>query len=96
MRLVYFIYILYSEKLNRFYVGTTDDIARRIEEHNNAFYSSSFTVNGIPWILKLSFECQSSEKAYKIERFIKKMKSKVFIEKIIANDTILKDIQDKF
>ena len=93
--MIYFIYILYSEKLNRFYVGTTDNVARRVEEHNNALYSGAFTVNGIPWILKLSFECQSSEKAYKIERFIKKMKSKVFIEKIIANESILQDIQNK-
>ena len=95
MKLVYYIYIIYSEKLNRFYVGTTDDVTRRIVQHNNAFYLTSFTAKGIPWVLKLCFECQSSEKAYLLERFIKKMKSKVFIEKIIANEDILKDIQNK-
>ena len=94
--MVYYIYIIYSKKLNRFYVGTTDNVAKRIQEHNEGLYSSSFTVKGIPWILKLSFECKSSKKAYELERFIKKMKSKVFIEKIIADENILKDIQNEF
>ena len=29
-----YLYILYSEKLNKFYVGSTTDIERRITEHN--------------------------------------------------------------
>ena len=91
----YFIYIIYSEKLNRFYVGTTDNVVRRIDEHNNSVYSTSFTTKGVPWVLKLCFECQSSEKAYQLERYIKKMKSKIFIEKVIADENILKDIQNK-
>ena len=31
---MYVLYILYSEKLDRFYVGYTNDIERRIAEHN--------------------------------------------------------------
>ena len=73
------------------YVGTTANVAKRIQEHNEGLYLSSLTVKGIPWILKLSFECQSSKKAHQLERF-KKKKCKVFIEKIIADKNILKDI----
>ena len=49
----------------------------------------------MPWILKLSFECRSSEKTYQLEKFIKRMKSKIFIKRIINNSEILNDIQDK-
>jgi putative endonuclease len=32
--LMYFIYIIYSKKLERYYLGTTDDIEKRVGEHN--------------------------------------------------------------
>lgn len=92
---MYFIYIIYSKKLNRYYTGTTNDVLKRIAEHNDALYADSFTSKGIPWDLCLSFECLSSEKAYALEKFIKRMKSKVFIEKLLKNKDILRDIQDK-
>jgi predicted GIY-YIG superfamily endonuclease len=31
---MYFVYILYSEKLNRYYVGSTNNITDRIKRHN--------------------------------------------------------------
>ena len=35
---MYFVYILFSEKLDRYYVGTTGDVERRLFEHNSGFY----------------------------------------------------------
>ncbi|RTY87502.1 GIY-YIG nuclease family protein [Flavobacterium sp. GT3R68] len=92
---MYFIYIIYSKKLNRYYIGTTDDIEKRLNEHNAGFYRDSFTVNGIPWELCLDYGCESSEKAYSLEKFIKRMKSRKFLEKVISNPDVLRDIQNK-
>ena len=92
---MYFVYIIYSDKLNRYYVGTTDDVERRLSEHNHDFYKNSFTSKGIPWDLKLSYKTPSSQKAYDLERFIKKMKSRVFIEKILADPNILDECIEK-
>ena len=92
---MYFVYIIYSKKLDRYYIGTTDNVDVRFHEHNLGFYGGSYTVKGIPWVLSLSFECESSEKAYGLERFLKRMKSKVFLEKVIADPDILIDIQGK-
>ena len=92
---MYFIYILYSRKIDRYYVGTTDDVAKRLVEHNSGLYNNSFTSKGIPWDLRLSFECDSSEAAYDLERFLKKMKSRIFLEKVIVDSGILVDIQNK-
>ena len=52
---MYFIYILYSQKLDRYYVGTTDDVDKRLVEHNSGLYSNSFTSKGIPWDLRLAY-----------------------------------------
>ncbi|MBP2284174.1 putative endonuclease [Flavobacterium sp. CG_23.5] len=92
---MYFIYIIYSKKLDRYYIGTTDKVEVRLHEHNSRFYSDSYTAKGIPWVLNLSFECESSENAYKLEKFLKRMKSRVFLEKVIIDPDILLDIQNK-
>ncbi|MBP5982188.1 MAG: GIY-YIG nuclease family protein [Fluviicola sp.] len=90
----YYVYILHSQKLNRFYIGTTDNPANRLIEHNSIKYEDAYTVKGIPWDLKLAYQCKSSENAYLIEKFIKRMKSKVFIQKIIDFPDILVDIEN--
>ena len=92
---MYFIYIIYSKKIDRYYVGTTDDVEKRLDEHNSGFYNGAYTAKGVPWELRLSFECESSQKAYGLEKFLKKMKSRVFLEKVIVDPDILLDIQNK-
>ncbi|RYF91797.1 MAG: hypothetical protein EOO03_00440 [Chitinophagaceae bacterium] len=31
---MYFVYILYSRKLRRYYMGAADDVAERLDRHN--------------------------------------------------------------
>ena len=45
----YHIYILYSKKLKRFYVGQTINLSNRLTEHNSG--ESPYTSAGIPWHL---------------------------------------------
>jgi putative endonuclease len=47
-----FSYVLYSAKLNKYYIGASTDIESRLYEHNIGH--SKFTSTGIPWILKHS------------------------------------------
>jgi putative endonuclease len=89
---MYFVYIIYSSKLDTYYVGTTDNVERRLLEHNLKTYADSYTSKGTPWSLVLSYLCSNSDEAYKLERFIKRMKSRRFIEKIIDDEGILSDI----
>jgi putative endonuclease len=78
---VFFVYILYSQRIARFYVGYTNDINRRIAEHNRI--KGKYTDRGIPWQLAYT-ECFSSkEEAAKREAFIKAQKSKAYIENLI-------------
>ena len=46
---MYFVYIIYSTSLDKFYVGTTDNVERRLIEHNSKEYLNSFTCKGVPW-----------------------------------------------
>jgi len=77
----YFVYILFSEKLNRFYSGYTSDIENRMVYHQQA-ESHKFTSNADDWKLYLQIECTSKNQALAIEKHIKKMKSKVYIKNL--------------
>ncbi len=89
---MFYIYIIYSLKSNTYYIGTTDNVERRLNEHNSKFYKNSYTSKGIPWEINLSYQCENSNQAYKLELFIKRMKSRKFIEKIINQTDILDEI----
>ena len=78
---MYFLYILYSEKLDKYYVGSTADITRRIERHNEGW--GRFTKGGIPWKLVHTEEYTNKSEAVKRERHIKKQKSRLYIEDLI-------------
>ena len=77
-----FTYIIFSEKLNKYYVGACTELDRRLHEHNIGH--SKFTSLGIPWILKHKEEFSSLQEAKKREMEIKKMKSRKYIESLIT------------
>jgi len=89
---MFYIYNLFSETSNLFYTGYTADVARRLVEHNETSVNT-FTSKHRPWNLVGLFEVKGNESdAIKFEKFIKRQKSKIFIEKILKEDTILEGI----
>jgi putative endonuclease len=78
-----FVYIIYSEKINKYYVGACIDLNRRLYEHNIGH--SKFTSTGIPWRLMYKEELIDLPVAKKREMEIKKMKSRKFIESLIGS-----------
>src|SRR5690606_12017008 len=58
-------------------------------------FKTNFTKAASDWELVLSFQCNTKEDAVFLKRFIKKMKSRTFIEKVIQNPEILNQILKK-
>lgn len=75
-------YILFSEKLNKYYVGSCTDPGRRLYEHNIGH--SKFTSLDIPWTIVYQEEFATLLEARQREMAIKKMKSRKYIEELIA------------
>jgi len=72
-------YIIHSEKLNRFYIGSTTDIDQRIINHNNHHHGKhSFTAKANDWKLFLFIPTNEYPQANRIELKIKKKKSATF------------------
>jgi putative endonuclease len=88
----HFLYVLFSKSKSKYYVGETHDITERLLRHNYHTYDDSFTKIANDWEVVLTIECLNKIDALYLERFIKRMKSKVFVKKIIQNPEILTDI----
>ena len=70
---MYFVYILYSKSKNRYYVGHTNDLQRRLIEHNSGLTKS--TKAHRPWKIVYTENLVSKSEAYKREKEIKSYKS---------------------
>lgn len=100
---VFYVYILYSPKSDRYYVGHTNDIDRRLEEHNHPKEAIKYTSKYLPWKLKLFFLVSENRgDAIKVERFIKNQKSKSFLQNLISEknnkqylDTLIDNVLKK-
>ncbi|CAN5505937.1 MAG: GIY-YIG nuclease family protein [Bacteroidia bacterium] len=76
----YKVYIIYSSHLDKYYVGHTDNIDRRLKEHNTG--QTRYTSTGDAWILKHTEPFATRADAMKREREIKARKSRKYIESL--------------
>ncbi len=81
---MYFIYIIYSERADKYYIGQTDNVEKRLLEHNSVH--KGFTSQAEDWILKFYEEFNTRQEALKREKQIKSWKSRKLIEKLIKGE----------
>ncbi len=86
------VYILYSNTINRFYIGSCLDLNERIEDHLKCKYKSAYTAQVTDWQLFLSIDNLEYEVARKIELHIKKMKSRQYIENLKKYPSIIEKL----
>ena len=77
----YFVYIIESLKDGSFYVGSTQDLSKRMERHNRG--RSKYTKSRKPWELVYTEEYPDRSSAVLREKEIKARKSKEFIERLV-------------
>ena len=74
------VYILYSSTLDKFYVGSCQDPLIRLEQHLSEYFPNAFTSASDDWILFFVLNDLHYQQARRIEMYIKKMKSRTYIE----------------
>jgi putative endonuclease len=81
----YWTYVLKNVQ-GRFYVGSTDDLMRRVAQHNDPNQpKSKFTVKHGPWQLVWNESHPTRAAAVQRERLIKAMKSSAWINTHLLN-----------
>jgi len=82
---MYYVYILYSESSDRYYIGHSDDPERRLLSHNTS-ERTTYTSKHRPWKMMATFAVSENRgTAMKIEKYLKKQKSRQFLEEVIEH-----------
>jgi putative endonuclease len=80
---LFFVYIIFSPGLDKFYVGYTGNLEKRLMEHNTGV--STYTSKSADWELKWVKEFSSREEAMIEEKRIKSKKSRKYIEWLVSS-----------
>ena len=78
---MWYVYILKSAIDNNLYVGSTNDIARRLTEHNSGKVDS--TKNRTPLRLEAYFAVKDKSRAIALEQYFKTGSGRAFLQKRI-------------
>ncbi|MCX8057013.1 MAG: GIY-YIG nuclease family protein [Ignavibacteria bacterium] len=81
---MHYLYILKSKITNKYYIGVSENVQRRLEFHNTI--EKGFTSRYRPWELVYIQEFKNKSDALKAEKKLKSWKSKVLIEKLINKE----------
>jgi putative endonuclease len=79
---MYFVYAIYSEIRNYIYVGLTNDISRRLKEHNLGYNKTTRPYR--PFRLILSEKFETRLKARTREKYLKSGIGKEFLKTLIG------------
>jgi len=77
-----FCYIIYSPQLDSYYTGSCANFDLRLKAHNSKKYVASYTSKSNDWERYLIIQTETKKHALRLERKIKQMKSRVFIENL--------------
>ncbi len=76
---MYYVYILQSQKDNSYYVGSTNDLKRRLNEHNNG--GKKFTTIKRPYTITWYCAFGSKKRALEFEKYLKQGSGLAFARK---------------
>ena len=72
------VYVLYSKKFNKIYIGYTSDLETRFLSHNKLAHKG-YTVKFRPWQIAFSESYQTKQEAMAREKFLKSGKGRAFV-----------------
>ncbi|MFA6260002.1 MAG: GIY-YIG nuclease family protein [Bacteroidia bacterium] len=80
---MFIVYVIQSERDGIWYTGFTEDIYRRLKEHNSG--KSKFTSGHMPWILIYQEQANTRIQARKREKYLKSAAGKKFVLKLLSH-----------
>ena len=75
---MYYVYVLKSEKSGRWYTGYTNNLRKRLSQHNLG--QSNWTKGGVPWKLIYYEACLEENDAQAREKYLKTGAGKKYLK----------------
>jgi putative endonuclease len=83
--LMYWTYIIYSDKYDKYYIGFTHDLIGRLAAHNH-LKNKGYTKKFRPWRIVYSKMFNTKKSAMEHEKHLKSLKSKNAIQELLASN----------
>lgn len=80
---MYYLYILCNKETDRYYVGSTSDLKRRLQQHRSGQTRTTRVLKTFELVYKEEYNDELS--ARNREKQLKSYKSKSYLKKLIAN-----------
>jgi len=76
---MYYVYVLESKDKQHWYFGMTNDVKRRLAEHNsgNSIHTNKFK----PWSLRICVTFHTKKSAEEFEQYLKSHSGRAFMKK---------------
>jgi len=78
---MYYVYVLKSVKYLNRYIGSTENVVKRIEEHNRS--KCRYTKGRRPWLLVYQEEFSTRAETMKREKFLKSGQGRKYLDSIL-------------
>lgn len=75
---MYYVYILYSPSIQKYYKGQTNDLEDRLKRHNQG--RNKYTKRGAPWKLIWTCTKENRSAAVRLETILKKYSQEQILE----------------
>lgn len=83
--MAFFVYILYSEELDKYYIGVTADVEERLRKHLSNH--KGYTGKAADWSVRLTEHYPDRTAALKREKQLKGWKNRLRIEELIQKSS---------
>lgn len=83
--MAFFVYILYSKNLDRYYIGVTENVEQRLQKH--LCNHSGFTGKAKDWTIRFTEFYPDKTAALKREKQLKGWKNRLRIEQLIQESS---------
>ena len=80
---MYSVYIIYSQKIDKYYIGFSSNVPERLHKHNRN--SKGFSNTGKPWVLVYQETFEIKKEAMLRECQLKKWKNRERLETLIKS-----------
>mgnify|MGYP003598430529 CR=1 FL=1 len=91
---MHYVDVLYSISADGFYVGETADLQLRLSMHNDHLFKGAVTAKASDWSVLMSFRTDNRQQAIIVEKYIKSMKSRKFLQRLSSDPIYARNFCD--
>ena len=81
---MYIVYVLYSQRFDKIYVGYTNDLDNRFKSHNE-LGKKGWTINFRPWAILHTESFETKTTAMEREKQLKSAKGRTYIRELVRS-----------